>query len=137
MSRERRDLSKRKIRRISRKEEESKDQVNLGKSTLKLNDLSPNTKLYYTKVITGAFSGLVTGIIFLVIPDISPDIWILFLVMGLAIAIAIFRLYLKVTPEEIDMKRLLFSGTFTFTLLFIVLSSLLWMLPGPRFYTTP
>ena len=133
MSRERRDISKRKIRRISRKEEEIEDQVSFSKTTLKLNNLSPNTKLYYTKVITGAISGLITGTIFLVLPDIPTDIWILFLIMGLTVAMAIFRLYLKVTPEEIDMKRLIFSGTFTFTLLFIVLSSLVWMLPGPRF----
>ena len=133
MSRERRDISKRKIRRISRKEEEIEDQVSFSKTTLKLNNLSPNTKLYYTKVITGAISGLLTGTIFLVLPDIPTDIWFLFLIMGLTVAMAIFRLYLKVTPEEIDMKRLIFSGTFTFTILFIVLSSLVWMLPGPRF----
>ncbi len=133
MSRERRDLSKRKIRKISRKPEESNDQIQISKNTLKFQELSPNTKLYYTKVVTGALSGVITGIIFTLLPDISPDMWILFLIMGLAISLAVFRLYLKVTPEELDLKRLLFSGTFTFTLLFIVLSSLIWMLPGPRF----
>ena len=133
MSRERRDLSKRKIRKISRKIDESTTQIDLDKNAQKLKELSPNTKLYYTKVITGAISGILTGIIFISFPSISPDIWIIFLIMGLAISVAVFRLYLKVTPDELDFKRLLFSGTFTFTLLFIVLSSLVWMLPGPKF----
>jgi F0F1-type ATP synthase assembly protein I len=133
LSKERRDLRKRKIRKISRKPDEPKEQIEIRKNALNFKELSPNTKLYYTKVVSGALSGVITGLIFTVLPDISPDMWILFLIMGLTISVAIFRLYLKVTPEELDMKRLLFSGTFTFTLLFIVLSSLIWMIPGPRF----
>ena len=133
MSRERRDLRKRKIRKISRKPDESSDQIEINKNALKLKELSPKTKLYYTKVICGSLSGIITGMIFILLPDISPDMWILFLIMGLAISVAVVRLYLKVTPEEVDLKRLLFSGTFTFTLLFVVLSSIIWMIPGPRF----
>ena len=133
MSRERRDLSKRKIRKISRKEDDTNDQIDLDKNIPRIKGLSPNTLLYYTKVVTGATSGFVTGLIFLVFPAVSPDIWFIFLIIGLSIAIAIFRLYFKITPDQIDLKRLLFSGTFTFVLLFIVLSSLVWMLPGARF----
>ncbi|MHA1542615.1 MAG: hypothetical protein ACTSQH_06540 [Candidatus Hodarchaeales archaeon] len=133
MSRERRDLRKRKIRKISRKPDESSDQIEINKNALKLKELSPKTKLYYTKVVSGALSGIITGIIFILLPDISPDMWILFLIMGLAFSVAVVRLYLKITPEEVDLKRLIFSGTFTFTLLFVVLSSLIWMIPGPRF----
>ncbi len=133
MSRERRDLRKRKIRKISRKPDESSDQIEINKNALKLKELSPKTKMYYTKVVSGTLSGIITGIIFILLPDISTDMWILFLIMGLAISIAVVRLYLKITPEEVDLKRLLFSGTFTFTLLFVVLSSLIWMIPGPRF----
>jgi heme/copper-type cytochrome/quinol oxidase subunit 4 len=133
LSRERRDLRKRKIRKISRKPDESSDQIEINKNALKLKELSPKTKLYYTKVVSGALSGIITGIIFILLPDISPDMWILFLIMGLAFSVAVVRLYLKITPEEVDLKRLIFSGTFTFTLLFVVLSSLIWMIPGPRF----
>ncbi|MHA2389206.1 MAG: hypothetical protein ACXACW_10850, partial [Candidatus Hodarchaeales archaeon] len=86
-----------------------------------------------TKVVSGAISGLVTGSIFVLFPAISPNIWFLFLIAGLGISIAIIRLILKITPDEVDQKRLIFSGTFTFTLLFIVITSLIWMLPGPRF----
>jgi len=133
LSRERRDLSKRKIRKISRKIDESSDQTEFDKNSQNQKGPSPNTKLYYTKVVTGAFTGIFAGIFFVLFPSISPDIWFIFLIMGLTISIAVFRLYFKVTPEELDLKRLLFSGTFTFTLLFIVLSSLIWMLQGPQF----
>ena len=133
MSRERSNLSKRKIRKISRKIDESDYQSDLDKKVQKGNGLSPNTKLYYTKVITGALTGLFAGIIFVLFDGVSTDMWFVFLITGLTISAAVFRLYLKITPEELDFKRLLFSGTFTFTLLFIVLSSLIWMLQGPRF----
>ena len=133
MSRERRDLSKRKIRKISRKIDESNDQTDFDRNAKNRKELSPNTKLYYTKVVAGASTGLFTGLFFIFLPSISTDIWFAFLITGLGISIAVFRLYLKVTPDELDLKRLIFSGTFTFTLLFIVLSSLIWMLPGPRF----
>jgi len=128
----RRDLSKRKIRKISRKVDESNEQLDLQKNAQRGKGLSPNTKLYYTKVITGASTGLVSGILFLLFGKSLINGWFVFLIMGLVISIAVVRLYLKITPEEIDLKRLLFSGTFTFTLLFIVLSSLIWMLPGPQ-----
>ncbi len=133
MSRERRDLSKRKIRKISRKIDESNDQTDFDKNARNRKDLSPNTKLYYTKVVTGASTGIFTGLLFLFFPSVPTDSWFIFLITGLGISVAVFRLYLKVTPDELDFKRLLLSGTFTFTLLFIVLSSLIWMLLGPRF----
>lgn len=133
MSRERRNISQRKIRKISRTPEETIESPETKKSTYKFNELSPNTRMYYTKVISGAISGLVTGSIFVLFPAISPNIWFLFLIAGLGISIAIIRLILKITPDEVDQKRLIFSGTFTFTLLFIVITSLIWMLPGPRF----
>ncbi|MHA1443454.1 MAG: hypothetical protein ACTSR4_01710 [Candidatus Hodarchaeales archaeon] len=133
MSRERSNISKRKIRKISRKIDESDDQIDMDKNAQKGNGLSPNTKLYYTKVITGTLTGLFSGIIFVLFDGASTDMWFLFLIIGLTISGAVFRLYLKVTPEELDFKRLLFSGTFTFTLLFIVLSSLIWMLQGPQY----
>ena len=133
MSRERSNLSRRKIRKISRKIDESDDQIDLDKNAQKGNGLSPNTKLYYTKVIAGVLTGLFTGIFFILFDGVSTDMWFIFLIIGLAISAAVFRLYLKVTPDELDFKRLLFSGTFTYTLLFIVLSSLIWMLQGPQF----
>ena len=133
MSRERSNLSRRKIRKISRKIDESDDQIDLDKNAQKGNGLSPNTKLYYTKVIAGVLTGLLTGIIFILFDGVSTDMWFIFLIIGLTISAAVFRLYLKVTPDELDFKRLLFSGTFTYTLLFIVLSSLIWMLQGPQF----
>jgi len=133
MSRERRNISQRKIRKISRTPEVESEKPETRRSPYKFNELSPNTRMYYTKVIFGAISGIITGTTFVLFPAISPIIWFLFLIVGLGACIAVIRLILKITPEEVDQKRLIFSGTFTFTLLFIVLTSLIWMLPGPRF----
>ena len=137
MSRERRNVSQRKIRKISRKPEDDLPITETRRSTYKFNDLSPNTKMYYTKVIGGAISGFLTGGIFLLFPAISPSNWFLFLISGLGICIAIIRLILRITPDEIDQKRLILSGTFTFTLLFIVITSLIWMLQGPNYVMYP
>ncbi|MHA1994420.1 MAG: hypothetical protein ACW97Z_07775 [Candidatus Hodarchaeales archaeon] len=137
MSRERRNISQRKIRKISRTPEVTIASPETKKSTYKFNELSPNTRMYYTKVISGAISGLVTGSIFVLFPAISPNIWFLFLIAGLGISIAIIRLILKITPDEIDQKRLIFSGSFTFILLFIVITSLIWMLQGPDYVMYP
>ncbi|MHA1977928.1 MAG: hypothetical protein ACW98I_13560 [Candidatus Hodarchaeales archaeon] len=137
MSRERRNVSQRKIRKISRKPEDDLPITETRRSTYKFNELSPNTRMYYTKVISGAISGLITGTIFLVFSSISPGTWFFFWVTGLSICIAFIRLGLKITPDEVDQKRLIFSGTFTYTLLFIVISSLIWMLQGPNLTEFP
>jgi hypothetical protein len=133
MSRERRNLSQRKIRRISQKPEDEITSSAVTKSSFKFNEFSPNTRMYYTKVIFGGLTGLITGSIFVIFPAISPGTWFLFWISGLGICIIFIRLGLGITSLEVDQKRLIFSGTFTFTLLFIVITSLIWMLPGPRF----
>ncbi len=131
MSRERRNISQRKIRRISQKPEDEIISAPVKRSNFNFKGLSPNTQMYYTKVIFGAISGIITGSTFVLFPAISPGSWFLFWLSGLGICITFVRLGLRITPEEVDQKRLIFSGTFTFTLLFIVITSLIWMLPGP------
>ncbi len=133
MSRERRNISQRKIRKITRRPDEDSTITETRRSNYKFNELSPNTRMYYTKVVFGGITGIITGTTFVLFPAISTGTWFLFLLVGLASSVAFIRLGLRITPDEIDQKRLLLSGTFTFTLLFIVITSLIWMLPGPRF----
>ncbi len=137
MSRERRNISQRKIRRISQKPEDEVSSPEVKKSNFRFNELSPNTRMYYTKVVFGAVSGLFTGSMFVIFPEISTGSWFLFWLSSLSICIMFIRLGLRITPIEVDQKRLIFSGTFTFTLLFIVITSLIWMLPGPNFDLYP
>ena len=132
MSRERRNISQRKIRKISRKTDDLEIEKDTDTSKLSIGGFSPNTKLYYSKVIFGAVSGIMTGALYLFFPSVSTDLWIIFLIIGLSLCVTYVRRVLRILPEEIDGKRLWFSGTFTFILLFIVLTSLIWMLPGPR-----
>ena len=132
MSRERRNIRQRKIRRISRKTEDLDLEQTERSSRLNYTGLSPNTKLYYSKVVFGAATGTVTGSLFVFFPDISTDFWFIFLLMGLVLCVTYVRKVLQILPEDIDRRRVWLSGTFTFVLLFIVITSLIWMLPGPR-----
>ncbi len=135
MSKERRNLSQRKIRRFqTAADEESMDTDSTPMSSLVtgLTVLSPNTKLYYTKVVFGIIWGIVAGISFIFF-DIAPDLWFVFPITGIISCSAFVRFYLQITAEDVDLKRLWLSGTFTFVVLFVVVSSLIWMIPGPRF----
>ena len=130
MSRERRSISERKIRRIREPEDRQSTPRDVIKGTKKPRGLKPASKNYYSKVAFGIGNGAAAGIAFLFF-DISPDLWFILLLVGLIVCAAFIRYVLRVSSEEVDNKRLWLSGTFTFTLLFIVVSSLFWMLPGP------
>lgn len=129
MSKERRDISQRKIRRIKRDQDDSIPEESSQLSSRIEKILTPNTKLYYSKVVFGIATGSLTGIGFVVL-SIPPDLWIIFLILGLAACIGFVKFYLKVSEEDVNIKRLLYSGTFTYVVLFIVLSSLIWMIIG-------
>jgi len=131
LSKERRDISQRKIRRIKRSLEESDIEQQTQASRIE-KILTPNTKLYYSKVIFGIITGGISGSIFVFL-NISPELWFVFLIIGLVACIMFVKMVLKIPEKDIDKKRLWFSGTFTYVLIFIVISSLIWMLPGPRF----
>lgn len=129
MSKERRDISQRKIRRIKRDQVDTEIEESSQLSSRIEKILTPNTKLYYSKVVFGIASGSLTGLGFIIF-SIPPDLWIVFLISGLAACLGFVRFYLKISQEDIDLKRLLFSGTFTYVILFIVLCSLIWMIIG-------
>ena len=129
MSKERRDISQRKIRRIKRDQDDSITEESSQISSRIEKILTPNTKLYYSKVVFGIASGSLTGIGFIVL-SIPADLWILFLILGLAACIGFVKFFLKISEEDIALKKLLYSGTFTYVILFIVLSSLIWMIIG-------
>jgi hypothetical protein len=95
-----------------------------------LRGLKPGAKNYYSKVAFGIGNGTIAGIGF-VFFELSPELWLVLLVAGLVLCAVFIRYILKVSRDDVDNKRLWLSGTFTFTLLFIVVSSLFWMFPGP------
>lgn len=126
LSKERRYISQRKIRRIKRSTDDSSFQLESEPSETKPQGLAPNTKLYYSKVCFGIGTGAVAGILFLS-SVVSPSYWILILIGGLITSIIFVRYVLKIPYEKLDQKRLWLSGTFTFVILFIVFTSLVWM----------
>ncbi|MFX0209121.1 MAG: hypothetical protein ACFFDT_24265, partial [Candidatus Hodarchaeota archaeon] len=96
-------------------------------SVIKPQGRAPNTKMYYTKICFGVGSGTATGFLFLLL-NVSPELWILILIGSLIICVTFVRYVLKIPYDQIDQKRLWLSGTFTFVILFIVFTSLVWML---------
>jgi heme/copper-type cytochrome/quinol oxidase subunit 4 len=124
LSRERRDISQRKIRRIKRKIEES--ELDSEPSEVRTTGLAPNTKMYYTKVAFGASTGTLTGFL-LVLSDFFLNWWILILIIALVVCVIFIRYILQITEDQVDQKRIWLSGTFTFLVLFIVMTSLVWM----------
>ncbi|MHA2224254.1 MAG: hypothetical protein ACXAC8_03560 [Candidatus Hodarchaeales archaeon] len=141
MSKERRNISQRKIRRIKRSTTESSFQLESETARTKPKGLAPNTLLYYNKIVFGAGSGTITGLL-LLLPEIGIDLGItitdplvvlMILISSLVLCVTFFRYFLKISTDVLDQKRVWLSGTFTFVVLFIVFASLIWMLPGPRF----
>lgn len=133
MSKERRVISQRKIRRIKRASEESTFQLDTEISGKKTQGMTPNTILYYTKVSFSIGCGTIGGFLYLmldesILTDIQDYFWILILLIGLVICVFFVRYGLKIPEDEVDQKRLWLSGTFTYVVLFIVFTSLVWML---------
>lgn len=126
LSKERRYISQRKIRRIKRSTDDSTFQLESEPSETKPQGLAPNTKLYYSKVCFGVSTGVIAGVLFLS-SVVSPSYWILILIGGLITSVIFVRYVLKIPYEKLDQKRLWLSGTFTFVILFIVFTSLVWM----------
>ncbi|MHA2245604.1 MAG: hypothetical protein ACXADY_11620 [Candidatus Hodarchaeales archaeon] len=127
MSRERRYISQRKIHRIKRSTDDSSFKLESEPSETKPKGLSPNTMMYYTKVCFGVGNGAVAGLLFL-LSILSPSYWILILIGGLITCMVFVRYVLKISNEQLDQKRLVLSGTFTYVILFIVFTSLVWMI---------
>ncbi|MFX0122144.1 MAG: hypothetical protein ACFFAE_00770 [Candidatus Hodarchaeota archaeon] len=126
MSRERRHISQRKIRRIKRTIDDTTFKLESEPSEVKTKGLAPNTKMYYTKVVFGISTGVITGFLF-ILSDTFLNLWLLFVIIALVICVVFVRYILKISDDQVDQKRLWLSGTFTFLVLFIVMTSLIWM----------
>ena len=126
LSRERRHISQRKIRRIKRTTDDSSFQLEPEPIEAKTKGLAPNTRMYYTKVAFGVSTGTLTGFL-LVLSDVFLNWWLFILIIALIVCVIFVRYVLNITPDDIDQKRVWLSGTFTFLVLFIVMTSLVWM----------
>jgi hypothetical protein len=71
--------------------------------------------------------GGITGLL-LVLSDIFFNWWLLILIIAFVLCVVFVRFVLKISDDQIDQKRLWLSGTFTFLVLFIAVTSLVWMI---------
>lgn len=119
------------VKRLPRKRA-SEDGTEQGRKQAGKSRLTPNSKLYFTKLGLGACTGTLAGLLAL-----EPLFGWLLVIAGLTLAAFIVRHGYKITEEQLDQKRLILSGTFSFILITVVTWSLVWMLtttnlPSPR-----
>ncbi|MFX0113224.1 MAG: hypothetical protein ACFFB3_01620 [Candidatus Hodarchaeota archaeon] len=119
------------IKRLPRKKEPEEGAMPSTKQPGKLR-LTPNSKLYFTKLALGATIGTTCGFFAL-----EPLVGWTLAIFGIIVAVFIVRYIYEITEEELDQKRVILSGTFSFILITIVTWSLVWMLtaatlPSPR-----
>ncbi|MFQ5978222.1 MAG: hypothetical protein ACE5OZ_08845 [Candidatus Heimdallarchaeota archaeon] len=119
------------VKRLPRKKT-SEDGAEQGKKQAGKSRLTPNSKLYFTKLGLGACTGTLAGLLAL-----EPLFGWIMVIVGLTLAAFIVRHVYQITEEQLDQKRLILSGTFSFILITIVTWSLVWMLttanlPSPR-----
>ena len=94
--------------------------------------LTPNSKLYFTKLGIGALIGSFSGIL-----NLNPLLGWTLAIFGILIAVFIVRYIYDITEEQLTQKKVFLSGTFSLVLVTIVTWSLAWMffipnLPSPR-----
>ena len=92
----------------------------------KFQNLSANSQVYYTKVLTAVIIGIPAGALYN--HDIISQNWFIIPILGLVFDILFVRYVLKLDETQTSWLRLSFSGTITLFVAFIVVSSLIWML---------
>jgi len=119
------------VKRLPRKRVTDGSETKERKSSSRIN-LSPNAKLYYTKIGMGASLGITSGVL-----SLDPLIGWTLAILGIILAVFIVRYVYEISEEQLDQKRVILAGTFSFILVMIVTWSLSWMimtpdLPSPR-----
>ncbi|MFW9916102.1 MAG: hypothetical protein ACFFGZ_10895 [Candidatus Thorarchaeota archaeon] len=119
------------IKRLPRKKEQDDGTTGDAKQPGKQR-FSPNAKLYFTKLAIGGCLGTTSGLL-----GLDPLLGWTLAIFGIILAGFVVRYVYEITEEQLDQKRLILSGTFSFVLITIVTWSLTWMimtpeLPSPR-----
>lgn len=92
----------------------------------KFQNLSANSQVYYTKVLTAVILGIPSGALYNF--DIISLNWWIIPILGLIFDIFFVRFVLKIDESQSSWLKLFYSGTITLFIAFIVVSSLIWML---------
>ena len=89
-----------------------------------------NKRNYYTKIITGALFGVITGVLFAIDGllgfGLMQIFWILFIAGGLVISILIYRLVYQINAEQYSNRRLILSGTMSLIFMWVLTMVLTW-----------
>ncbi|MFW9928351.1 MAG: hypothetical protein ACFFD1_03080 [Candidatus Thorarchaeota archaeon] len=92
----------------------------------KFDRLSPNSKIYYLKLIASFIIGIPAGALY-TIQDIANN-WFLIPIIALIVVVLFVRFGLKMDESQVSWARLILSGTITLFISFIVVSAVIWMI---------
>ncbi len=101
----------------------SKESLRLKKAELK----KINDELFYTKLISALIVGVALGL-FIYITDLRDlSIFIVFSMVALLLIVIYIRYIRKIPEDKLSWFKLYLSGTFTYLIVIVVVSSLVWM----------
>ncbi len=97
-------------------------------TTSQIRKLTPNLKLYYTKLVLGATSGLTAGIL-----EFTELRGLFFAFIVLLMSYWLIRYVIGITEEEMETGKIFLKGTISFFIIFTVV----WTLVLQLIYNTP
>ena len=89
-------------------------------------NLPANSQIFYTKVATAVLFGIPSAFLYNI--SVIANNWFLIPLLALVIDIAFIRYVLKIDEHKASWLRVIFSGTITLFISFIVTSGLIWSL---------
>ncbi len=101
----------------------SKEQMKKKKAELK----KITDEMFYTKLISGLIVGLLLGLFIFITDNRDFYVFVIFSMLALLLIVIYIRYIRKIPEEKLSWVKLYLSGTFTYLIVIIVVSSLVWM----------
>jgi len=100
--------------------------------TNRFQSLSPNSQIYFTKLVSGIIAAIPAGFLFDSFDKIFNNNWFLITFAVLIVDILVVRYVLKLDETRASWPRVILSGTITLFIAFILITSLTYMLISPE-----
>lgn len=101
----------------------SKEQLKREKAEIK----KINDELFYTKLVSGLLVGIALGLFIYITDERSLYVFLVFSMIALLGIVIYIRYIRKISEEKLSWAKLYLSGTFTYLIVIVVISSLVWM----------
>ncbi len=101
----------------------TKDQLKKEKAEIK----KINDELFYTKLVSGLIVGILLGLFIFITDNRDVYVFVIFSMIALLLIVIYIRYVRKIPEEKLSWIKLYLSGTFTYLIVIVVVSSLVWM----------